>query len=401
MKSNLKRIAGKIVWLSCWLIIFSAVLLNLARLLTPTLDRHREQFAYLAGKALEHPVVIGKLSASWYHFEPVFKFEDVIALDIENNQPLLKIKELIVGINLLKSLWHWRLDPDILILSGTKLLIEQSDTGQLIINGSKATHDTNESSLNLTRILHWLFSHGQLVLKDVDLMVSMRAQPQAQFEIKTLNLSNQGKRHYLNGSVLLRQKQLTPIRFAADLTTGKTLAQIEKAHFYVSIKRLRLDKLAIRAKDQVWQTTKGIMAAQIWADWNKGGWQRLQSQITMRDLLLNFQQKHLAHINRLVGNFLVEKQKDEGWKFSGDKLQLTIDNHSWPENKFQLITSEQQGQAKLQQLQIAYINLSDLLAFSKCLPEKYRIMVQALQPHGEISPLFWRQASQGMQLAGQ
>ena len=401
MKSTFKRIAGKIVWFSCWLIIFSAVLLNMARLLTPTLDRHREQFAYLAGKALEHPVVIGKLSASWYHFEPVFKFEDVIALDVETNQPLLKIKELIVGIDLLKSLWHWRLDPDILILNGSKLVIEQSATGQLTINGAKTTQDTTGASLNFTNVLHWLFSHGQLVLKDVDLTVRLRNQPQAQFEIQTVNLTNQGKRHYLNGDIILRQKKLTPIHFAADLTTGKTLAQIENARLYLSIRRLQLDKLAIRTKDQVWQTAQGIMAAQVWADWNKEGWQRLQSQITIRDLLINFQQKNLAHVNRLVGNFLVEKQKGDGWKFSGDKLQLTIDDHSWPENKFEIITTEQEGQTKVQQLQIAYLNLSDLLAFSKCLPEKYRIMVQALQPRGEISPLFWQQTSQGMRLAGQ
>ena len=207
----------------------------MARLLTPTLDRHREQFAYLAGKALEHPVVIGKLSASWYHFEPVFKFEDVIALDVETNQPLLKIKELIVGIDLLKSLWHWRLDPDILILNGSKLVIEQSATGELTINGAKTTQDTTEASLNFTDVLNWLFSHGQLVLKDVDLTVRLRNQPQAQFEIQTVNLTNQGKRHYLNGDILLRQKKLTPIHFAADLTTGKTLAQIENARLYLSI----------------------------------------------------------------------------------------------------------------------------------------------------------------------
>jgi uncharacterized protein (TIGR02099 family) len=401
VKLVFKHIVIKILWISSWLIILSAVLLSMARLLTPMLDKHRDQFAYLAGKALEHPVTIGKLSASWYHFEPVFKFEEVVALNIADDQPILRVNELVVGINLFKSLWHWQLEPDILILNGSKLTIEQTDSGQFIVNGAKTTNVSTQSSANLGSVLNWLFSHGQLVLKDIDLNVHIQDKLSGEIAIHTINLTNEGKKHYLRGVVFLQQEQRTPVHFAADLTTGKALSQVENARFYLSVRRLSLDKFALGIKDQGWKISKGIMAAQVWGNWSKDGWQRLQSQVTFKDLFVNLQQSNFAHINRLAANLWAEKQQDGGWEFTADKLGLTLDDHIWPENKFQIITTKQADKVSLKQIQIGYLNLSDLYRFSKLLPEQWRTKVQALQPKGEISPFFWQQTAHGMTVASQ
>jgi len=398
VKFIIARLAKILFWTVCWLIIFSAVLLSLARSLTPLVKSYRQHFSMLASKALEHPVNIKHLSASWYHFEPVAKFDKVTVLDTKTNQPILEIDELIVGMDLLKSLWHWQLEPDILVLSGSTLTVESNAAGQVTVNGAYTTHEGGQSKLGFNDVMAWLFSHGQIVLNDISLKFHFQEQLLSQLKIRRVNLNNRGHQHSLRGSFLLQQQHLTPIRFAADLTTGKDASDLNAAELYLAIRHLPLDKVNLRVKEQKHRLAKGSLTTRTWASWNKSGWQSIQSLLTLDDLVIEPWQNKPINIEHLAGNILAERQATGGWSIAGDKLQLSLHGHTWPENEFRLSVG---AESQLQNLQINYLNLKDLSFLSNLLPSSGRDLILGLKPQGEIHSLFWQPSPQGMTLAGQ
>lgn len=435
MATFVKRIASKLALLSCWLIILSAVLLSIARLLTPLLDNHREQLAQIAGKVLECPVQIGNLAASWYHFEPVLKFQNVTAFDPANNKPILKVAEFTVGIDVLKSLWHRRLEPDLLIFAGSQLAIEQTVSGQITVNGAKTGEATNSASTSLDNVIAWLFNHGQIILKDIKVSLFLHNQPHRKFDIYNAYLVNKGKHHYLYGKISLGQEiaqkqqetnksgnnylafsdnirtllekikiKNIPIYFATDMVTGRQVSELQAARIYLSIRRLSLAELMAGFSWHGLSIGRGIIGAQVWLDWNKSGWQQLQTRLSLQNVVINSKQKKWVKLPLLSGNFMLQRREQGGWELSGDKLNLTINNHPWPENQLHLATVIQNGQQQLQQLQLSYIRLQDLdflLQQPHLLPEKWQDALQNLQPGGDLREIFWQQEPQGMSAAGQ
>lgn len=408
MKLLFKKIIKKTVWFSCWIVILSAALLSAARLLTPLLDKHRDQFASIASRVLERPVLIKQLSASWYHFEPVLRFKEVTVLDPQTAQPILNVDEFTISFNLLKSLWHWRLEPDSLILQGSNIRIEQTASGQVTLNGFIANSTTNQPAITLEQIYGWLFSHGQIVLKKINIDSKLNNVPIKLLTINSVSLKNEGKQHYVRGHVVIRHEPPTPIYFAANIKTKENFSHVESAQLYVRTKRLNLPIInigkLINGQQYTWQIAKGHLTGQIWALWEKHHWQRFQAKADLSDLSLNQGQGKLAKINQLKGDFWLQRKADQGWEMVGNNVQLTLNGKLWPENKFQLMTSNQDNHQQLAQLQVKYIQLADitpLVLQTGLLPEKWQAVLKRLYPQGELSHVLWRKDPRGIVLTSQ
>jgi uncharacterized protein (TIGR02099 family) len=404
VNSLFKRICSKLAWLVCWLIIISGVLLSIARLYIPLLDNHREQFAYLAGKALGKPVVIGKLTASWYHFEPVLQFQDVTALNLVSDKPLITISQMTVGLDLLKSLWHQRLEPDIFILKGSRLSIEQAANGQITLNGIKTGQAGNESSVSMDKVIAWLFSHGNLVLQDIELKLQLKKQLAKQITIRTVSLTNQGSKHYLRGRIILEHEQTNPLHFAADITSSGAQSGLKTVKFYAQIKALALDKLSLDKQfgttGQSWKVANGTASAKIWGLWADGKWQQLQTTLHLQDLMVKHEQQWF-NLNELQGNFWLERLGGQ-WELTADKLLVTMDGKAWQENQLQARLVKQAEHMQLAKLQLRYIDLAQVIPIllrTKLLPANWQVAMQGLQPQGELVNLTWQQPSQNLTLA--
>src|SRR3569833_1274440 len=73
------------------------------RLLLPLADRYHDEVAQLVGRALDHPVAITGLGASWHGFGPSIELEGVTVFD-DKGQPLLQCAAARVDVALLASL---------------------------------------------------------------------------------------------------------------------------------------------------------------------------------------------------------------------------------------------------------------------------------------------------------
>ena len=102
------------------IIVVVAIVLSAARIITPYLVTQRPEIEQKISAYLQLPVQINNFTVRWQRFMPVIKATNVVIYDDQKKYPLLHVDEADIGINLLKSLWHWSIEPGIIHVKGNK-----------------------------------------------------------------------------------------------------------------------------------------------------------------------------------------------------------------------------------------------------------------------------------------
>ena len=117
MKRALLKIIDWAVFIAALTIVLMAVLLSLMRLFLPHLTQYQTRIQDWASQALHQPVRIGQMTAAWRGLEPEIKFQQVEILNTQATRVLVKVNELEVGVDILKSLFKWQLAPGSIVVS--------------------------------------------------------------------------------------------------------------------------------------------------------------------------------------------------------------------------------------------------------------------------------------------
>src|SRR5690349_7286917 len=91
--SFVKSLAKKFGYAIAALIILTAVLVFIARSMTPLLEKHKAEFETYASEMLQTPVSIKRIRVSWFKYQPVIGLHSVTLLDKNTKQPLLQLKK--------------------------------------------------------------------------------------------------------------------------------------------------------------------------------------------------------------------------------------------------------------------------------------------------------------------
>jgi Predicted membrane protein len=97
-------------------------------------DTYRVDFAKFVSGIVQHPVQVAAITIGSHGLEPVLRLHDIVIFNDDKTQELLKAEELQVGIDLIGSLVKWQLKPDLLLIRGSKLEVEQDQTGKIILS---------------------------------------------------------------------------------------------------------------------------------------------------------------------------------------------------------------------------------------------------------------------------
>jgi uncharacterized protein (TIGR02099 family) len=150
-------------WLKILLITFSVIALLLfcaVELSSPWVNSYRSKIEQYASELVGKPIKITKVETGWYYFEPVIR---LIGISIEDNRThtIVVIKRVGLGINWLSSLWHWKLEPGILVASQVKVRVDAS--------WSKLSQPTSLSSGQLQEIFPAIVSFEKIILTDLSI----------------------------------------------------------------------------------------------------------------------------------------------------------------------------------------------------------------------------------------
>lgn len=320
------------------LIILAAVCSSLFRSLTPWAKQYKAEVEQHFTQLLGKPVTIQNMETGWYWFFPVLKLEQFTLNKGKKNS--IHLDKLLVGIDLFKSLWGFKIQPGILSIENLHLVVREKKGGW-DIEGLSATPVPGpaEDLEKKLQMLLWLTQQEKLIIKDLSL--EFHASDGRYFSISDLNLRavNQGGHYKIDGKARFDQGKAAFFQFMGDLYFDPYQLQQSKGRVYFLAKQSALDNWQSLFSKDPSGSFVGIRGGTgdiaLWVDWDKGGFSSLQAELQLQDFSLNLQGKSTQKIQTFHANCFW-KPDEKGWKLHADKIQLTLGGVSWPENQMLL-----------------------------------------------------------------
>lgn len=367
----------------CWMalalfVITLALVFSIFRALTPFATQYKSEVERHLTTLIGQPVSINSMETSWYWFEPVLKLNQVTLSDARDH--VLKLDKLLVGINILSSLWHWHIQPGILFIDDVHLSLRQMDDHWQVDGLLQNQQVTTLNAEAYLPTLVWLLRQQKIVLKNISALVHFKDGTLLPLSAIHLTAVNHSGRFRLRGSARLAQTTPTTVDIRADLTLNPYALERASGHVYLSVKHVLLTQWQRLMPKLDYQLEGGKGNFEVWLDLVKGNISSVQSKIDVRRVaILKATKLDRKFIQQLSLNMAIKPERG-GWQVSGDKLQVRLDGFEWPENAFKVSfdASKQRYDCFIESLV-----LDPLLALGIEWPEKLSPIL-ALHPHGRL-----------------
>lgn len=418
-----KRLLHKLTkWLGYFIALFivlAATLVSVGRLLTPYFNDHLPDFEVWASELLETPVKIGKVYISWNIYVPQLTFDNVVVVNKESHKNTFEINQIKINLKLLDSLLQRKPLPSYLKISGVDVTIRAEKSGKVNIAGLgnfAVTDNLTGASEEGNTVAQWIFSQPALILDNINIKFIPEKGGAKLISLYKLSLHNTKSRHVLRGRATLNQEISTHVLFNLDWRGDMSDPSKISANFYAYLEAVSLPQWL---KNQAWknlQIEEGLGSAKIWMEWDKGQFQKIQTQFQIYELRMHsLISDKTQTITRLNGN-LGWKREGNNQIFAGNDILIDLPEHLWPVTSFYITlpvaeaptkevtplapslpaanTSEvtqfiEKNKEKLNGLSIHinYMDFADSYEFitsSGMLPEKLQAILLTLKPKGEL-----------------
>lgn len=327
-KARIKRIVKKIWIIAAVLIIFAAVFSSLFRSLTPLAKQHKKEVENSLSLLIGQPVTVQSLETGWYWFHPVLKLDHVT---IRSAHDSIHLEKLFIGVNILKSLLHWRIQPGLLYLEDLHL-IARKKANKWSIDGIQAkTRIDTPTSETIQQLVTALAQQERLIIRD--LSIDLYVEGKKLFPIRVFNLSmvNKSGDYKIKGSAKIDQKKPTMLKLLADLNFDPAHYKETKGRIYFSAKKFLLPQWQELISPIQPYVKKGAGTIALWIDLNHGEVSSAQAHLSLNNLSL-YSQIKTTYVPSFYAN-MSWQPTNKGWKFNADHIQLNMGKVHWPENQ--------------------------------------------------------------------
>lgn len=327
----------KRLWITCAvLLVLFAILVSVFRALTPWAAQYKEKLEARLTAVLGAPVSIQEMKTSWYWFEPVLKLDGVLVSEQGAASSLLELKELFVGIDLMRSLLHWRIQPGVLFIEDGRLNLRQGNGHWELEGSAPNTGIQADTSTNYYNALAWLLAHQKIVMRHVGFTLHWQDGRVTPIKPLTIVASNHDGHYRVKGHASLEGEQPSVVSLLADLDMPSGFASDVRGNVYISAERVDFSEWRSFFKPMPYQITEGKGEFQLWLDVRNTRPSAAQVVVRVRDLVWNNSLKNQARkIDRFSANMAWESVSD-GWKWRADHVRLQAGNTTWPENSMTL-----------------------------------------------------------------
>ncbi len=157
----------------------------------------------------------------------------------------------------------------------------------------------------------WLSAQPRLVLRDIDIQYLDKVGVKRFVTLYNLTFQNSRDKHAIYGKAILHQDIPTEATIAIQWLGRKVDLDQIQAKAYVYVSGVSLKQWATKYVWQGWHVHDGVMSAKVWASWNHGAFNRIQTTLQGYGLTLYSDTDKSFHpIKRFSG--------DIGWKKEGD-----------------------------------------------------------------------------------
>jgi uncharacterized protein (TIGR02099 family) len=371
----------KRIWIAAAiLIILAAVSSSIFRSLTPWAKQYKGEVEQHLTEMLGQPVTIQSMETGWYWFQPVLKLKN-ISID-DGKAKALRLEQLLVGINLFKSLWYWRIQPGVLYIDDIHLNFRQK-TDHWEIDGISpaAVKDNEMTPERAQQILGWLSQQERLVIRHVS--AHFHFSDGGLIPVSGLNISviNKGGRYKLRGDASLEQTDSTVFQLLGDVQFDPDHFEYTNGQIYFSAKHI----VPAQWQSLFPQTTEHLEGGKgdigLWLDLDKGAVSLVQAQVKFKRLAWRLTNKKSSELIQSIYANISWKPNSKGWQLQADHIKLRAAGVSWPENQvlvnFNKLTHSYQ-------LFVKSILIESLLSDAVNWPSAMQDLIQA-KPHGVLS----------------
>lgn len=309
-------------------IVVIAIVISLARMLTPYIATQRPEIQQKISAYLQQPVQINNFTVRWQRFMPVIKATDVIIYDDQKQYPLLHVDEADIGINLLETLLTGHIQLGSLNVSGATINVRESSDGHISVDGLGAIFNkqlAQSKSNNLNDFLNFLFIAPRFSFENITLNWHGKQGDVLLLKDLYLTLHNHWYGHTLWGGAVLAQTQPTELRIVMKLTGDWHSMQKTNINFYVNAENIVLTQWLQQHPVGGFTANKGSASVQLWGTWKQGQFDKLQTlfNIKQAELIKNNNSDQPLLINQGSGN-AVWQAEGKSWNADAELKDISF-----------------------------------------------------------------------------
>jgi uncharacterized protein (TIGR02099 family) len=380
----LKRLF-RLLWLCLVAVLFlSAVLLTAARMWVPSLAEYRNDIVMAATAALDRPVTIRRLEATWRGLSPVLKLRDVTIGSAQESQQQLDISEVWIRVDVRHYLAEREVRLSGVDVIGVDLTLARDAQGRVYIEELAGGGDAGSAAGDFATLSRLSIHDASVTIRDLP---GFR-EPQRIRDI-SLSLVNRGSRHEVSGYALLPGSLGERVEIEAQLR-GTTPNPLDwQGVIYFRGKALAMSSLFQGVLAET-QAVEGSADVRLWAERKRGRLASLRGEIEVAGFSLRQGEGKAAtrfDADRLQSQFGWQHE-GEAWQLALQDLQVWQGANGWKADNLSLAVVMRQ-QAHHVNASASRLDLEVLAGLLKVLPidESYRAQLQTLQPTGLLQDL--------------
>ena len=393
VRTLLKRLFA-LFWITfVILVVAGAIALTSVRVILANAEGYREEVVGWIGRQLQQPVTVSGLDARMQGLQPTLLLENVRLLDSRGEPTSLQFRELRVGIDLWRSLLRQRVTLGLLTVVGAEISVRRDRQGKLQVEGLALKLDrpvNTAAPADTGGAGEWLLSQSHLLIRDsiIRWQDEGRDEPPMRFEIARIELRNQGRRHQLDGVVMLPEGVGRTIRVAADFSGSGNAVHDWGGSFYLNGLGIRLGPLLEMFRPKRITSGVGQLDLELWGRWEGGRLTHLRGEAGVRDLVLRAEKERIFRLGLLNG--VLQWRRDEaGWTLDVPRLRVNREGEAWPDSHLKLVVREEEGSPRYD-LRSSFLrigDLADLALFVEPSSGEWGEAVAAMRPRGDLSDL--------------
>lgn len=352
------RHSARYLWrTSVFGLVIAAILLTFFRAMTPWLNTHKADVEQQLSSLLGEKVTIQQMETSWYWFQPILKLNHVLVS--EHDTPLLQLNQLLVGVNLWQSLFHWQIQPGLMLIDDVQLTLRQTETGWKIDGLRQGEQLPSMTPTSYWPVLRWLMLQQKIKIKHVSGEIYLKDGTLVPIESVTVKAAHRRGRYRINGKIRLgNAASSTEFNLKGDMTYNTNHTEAVDGELFLSASHVDFEAWKALFVHLPYQLVRGQADTQIWVKLTAGNVDQVQSTLKLRRLeWIKTENNFHGNLDYVDAN-LAWHPTDSGWALSADHIFLSLDDKSWPENACML---EYQSSPNRYRLFIEKLKLSPAL----------------------------------------
>ncbi len=267
------------------LLILLALFTVMARFGLPLVASQKSNIELRVSEYLKSPVAIGDLSVRWEGFGPLLQAKNVTVF--ESAERMVSLDELLIDINLAKSLLRGIPVINELSLVGASLAVESGSDGELHLHGMRSMARVPASADALASagqgrgvdIIAWLFNARKVGLLDTRLtLIDVKTDSRVVIDELNIRAENQGDIHQLRIDAVLPEELGGRLEAGIDLTGNAQALSSSNGNVYLSAQSLNVGGLRallmqsglVDVPIQSSSALDMLASLELWGEWRDG-----------------------------------------------------------------------------------------------------------------------------------